>query len=170
MELPDFLEFEPFNTLRERMGTDKLGYFEVFDPGRHLTGEERAALRTDGVRVTRSQLMILGDHTLSYKNSRVGLVVDQKLHLTRCRDIADMTEGVVISSDIAWQALCAQTGQTISVCADCLHQLRYEGLELEKERKQHHNRKVIAEFTLARYFEVYPDYPLYEQTHVRHPF
>lgn len=170
MDLPDFLEFEPFNTLRERMGADKLGYFEVFDPQRHLTGEERAALRTQGIRVARSQLMILGDHTLSFKNSRIGLIADDTLHVTRCKHIVGMEEGMAISDDEAWQALAIQLDQPIEVCGECLHQLRFAGLDLDKERKQHHNRKIIAEFRLARYFAEHPDYPLYERTHVRHPF
>ena len=170
MDLPDFLEFEPFNELRERMGTDKLGYFEVFDPHRHLTGEDRAALRTRGIRVVRSQLMILGDHTLSFKNSRIGLVVAGHLHVTRCKHIMALDDGVAISDDEAWQALSAQHDEPIEVCGECLHQLRFAGLDLDKERKQHHNRKVIREFKLARYFAEHPDYPLFERTHVRHPF
>ena len=42
MALPDFTEFEPFNSLRAQMGTDRLGFFELFDPTLHLTGIERS--------------------------------------------------------------------------------------------------------------------------------
>lgn len=170
MELPDFLEFEAFNTLRERMGTDQLGYFEVFDPTRHLTGEERAELRTLGVRVVRSQLRMLGDHTLSYKNSRIAVITDDHLHVTRCKSMETLEEGLAVSGDEAWQSASEAQGRPLNVCADCLHQLRFAGLDLDKERKQHHNRKVIAEFSLSHYFSLHPDYPLYEKTHVRHSF
>lgn len=32
MKLPDFLEFEPFNQLRNTMGAEQLGDFVFFDP------------------------------------------------------------------------------------------------------------------------------------------
>lgn len=169
MELPDFLEFEPFNTLRERMGADTLGYFEVFDPTRHLTGEERAQLRSDGVRVTRSQVQFLGDHTLAYKNSRVGLLVNGVLHVTRCAHLDDFAEGLVVSAQLAADNATGGS-EPVKACEHCLHQLRFAGIDLDKERKVHHNRKVLNEFQLEHFFEVYPDYPLYERTHVRHPF
>ena len=56
MELIDFLEFEPFNQMRERMGTDQLGQFELFDPERHLTGDERSELARQGMPLPRSVL------------------------------------------------------------------------------------------------------------------
>lgn len=174
MELPDFLEFEPFNELRERMGADKLGYFEVFDPKRHLTGEERAVLRTHGVKVTRSQVQFLGDHTLAYKNSRVGLFVDGVLHVTRCQALDNFTEGTAVSSHAAAQTTLNAESTTEDrapqACEHCLHQLRFAGIDLDKERKVHHNKKILNEFRLEHFFDVYPDYPLYERTHVRHPF
>lgn len=162
MQLPDFLEFTAFNDLRERMGADKLGYFEVFDPQRHLTGEERSLLRTQGVTVTREQLFFLGDHTLAYKNSRVGVVVDAVLHVTRCKHLTDFSSGVAVADD-------APVADGVVACPECLHLLRFEGIDLEKERKHHHNQKMIAQFRLARFYSVYTDYPLYERQHVRHP-
>lgn len=30
MELLDFTEFEPFNALRQKMGTERLGYFDLY--------------------------------------------------------------------------------------------------------------------------------------------
>lgn len=162
MELPDFLNFKPFNTMRERMGTDRLGYFEMYDPKRHLSGEERSTLRMQGLSVPRSALYFLGDHTLAYKNSRVGLVVEDVLHVTRCKAVTGFEKGVVVADD---EALVGG----VSACKACLHHLRFDGLDLDKERKHHHNQRVIQQFSLARFFESYPDYPLFELTHVRHP-
>jgi len=90
MELPDFTEFVPFNQLRESIGTTELGYFELFDPQRHLTGAERSELERVGFMTTIGQLestvlnqvpqkepqkeqiiATLPDKTLAYKNSRV---------------------------------------------------------------------------------------------------
>lgn len=70
MELTNFLEFEPFNQMRECMGTDQLGQFELFDPDRHLTGEERSVLARHGLLLPRSSLGRLLDYCLCYKNSR----------------------------------------------------------------------------------------------------
>ncbi|MFY0664211.1 MAG: hypothetical protein JXQ97_06285 [Natronospirillum sp.] len=162
MQLPDFLEFDAFNDLRDRMGADKLGYFEVFDPKRHLTGEERSALRTSGVPVRRDQLYFLGDHTLAYKNSRVGVAVGQVLHVTRCKHLMAFVEGVAVGDD-------EPVTEGVTACRECLHLLRFEGIDLEKERKHHHNEKMIAQFRLSHFYATYTDYPLYERQHVRHP-
>lgn len=161
MKLPDFLHFSPFNELRERMGAERLGYFEMYDPKRHLSGEERSDLRTQGLLVPRSALYFLGDHTLAYKNSRVGLVVEKVLHVTRCKVVSGFEQGMVVASDEA-------IAEGVTACKDCLHHLRFDGLDLDKERKHHHNQRVIQQFSLIRFYESYRDYPLYDQTHVRH--
>ena len=70
MNLIDFTEFEPFNSLRERIGTDKLGYFELFDPSIHLTGAERSQLDSPGVLQAVDAIKVLPDSTLAFKNSR----------------------------------------------------------------------------------------------------
>lgn len=169
MELPDFREFEAFNTLRERMGADRLGYFEAFDPARHLTGEARLQLQTEGIPVTPSDLWHLGDHTLAYRNSRVALLTDNRMHVTRCRNAAQFEQGRVVSTDEAVEHL-SGAGHGFAACSDCLHQLRFQGLDLTKERRQRHNEDLLRRFRLADFFVEYPDYPLYERTHVRHPF
>ena len=177
MKLPDFLEFEPFNELRAKIGTDKLGYFEVFDAQRHLTGEDRAELRTQGIWVTRSQLQYLGDRTLAYKNSRVALLYGDQLHVTRCARLDGFESGWVVSADSAAARTLARTSDGsespaigFPACQHCLHQLRFAGIDLDKERKLHHNKRIIEHFTLGHFFAEYPDYPLYERTHVRHSF
>ncbi len=71
MELLDFTEFEPFNSLREKIGTDQLGYFELFDPAVHLTGSERSGLETSGLLRPFPAIKILPDNTLAIKTSRV---------------------------------------------------------------------------------------------------
>jgi hypothetical protein len=32
MQINDFYDFDPFNTLRKKMGAEVLGSFELFDP------------------------------------------------------------------------------------------------------------------------------------------
>lgn len=71
MKLPDFLEFEPFNTLRNTMSADNLGDFVFFDPRKNLTGLERIELEHNGLTIKPECLYTASDFTLVYKNSRV---------------------------------------------------------------------------------------------------
>ena len=71
MKLPDFRNFESFNELRKKVGTQGLGYFESFDLASHLTGTERSALENPGVLLKADGLRVLPDQTLGIKNNRV---------------------------------------------------------------------------------------------------
>ena len=71
MKLPDFRNFESFNELRKKVGTQGLGYFESFDLVSHLTGTERSALENPGVLLKADGLRVLPDQTLAIKNNRV---------------------------------------------------------------------------------------------------
>ena len=71
MKLPDFRGFEPFNELRKKIGTQELGYFELFDPSIHLTGSERSALENPDMLLTADAMKMLPDKNLAIKNSRV---------------------------------------------------------------------------------------------------
>ena len=71
MDLLDFTEFEAFNSLREKMETEKLGYFELFDPAIHLPGQERSELENNGFLLSLDKIKVLPDKTLAVKNSRV---------------------------------------------------------------------------------------------------
>ena len=79
MRLPDFIEFDAFNEMRKKMQTDSLGYFELFNPELHLTGEERSDLENNGVPIELDQLQILNDQSLVYKNTRLLVyIVEEK--------------------------------------------------------------------------------------------
>lgn len=153
MELIDFLEFEPFNQLRERMGADQLGHFELFDPERHLTGDERSVLARQGMALPRSLLGRLLDHCLCYKNSRVAIVVDDVLHVARCDQLPERDQYRTGSSERAFE------GQPV-VCTACLQILNYKGYDDHKARKEHYNRQVVARFTLDAFWSGYVLYPL----------
>lgn len=71
MKLPDFRGFESFNELRKKIGTQELGYFELFDPAIHLTGSERSALENSDMLLTADAMKMLPDKNLAIKNSRV---------------------------------------------------------------------------------------------------
>ncbi|WP_028670132.1 hypothetical protein [Saccharospirillum impatiens] len=153
MELYDFLEFEPFNRLRELMGTDQLGQFELFDPDRHLTGDERSVLARQGLQLPRSMLGRLLDHCLCYKNSRVAIVDEDTLHLANCDQFPDRDQYRVGTSEQAFDA------PTV-VCSACLQVLNYQGYDEQKARKEYYNRQVLQQFSLEAFWSDYVPYPL----------
>ena len=153
MKLQDFTVFEPFNRMRERMGTDQFGFFELFDPERHLTGEERSALARTGVSVPLSMLGRLLDYSLVYKNSRVVWVDQHQYHVANCSQLtARATVRLVTSS----RAL----GSGLSICPACLQLLSYKGYDEHKARKEGYNRSVLEHFSLDAFWREYPPYPL----------
>ncbi|MEX1216273.1 hypothetical protein [Saccharospirillum sp.] len=153
MELYDFLEFAPFNQMRERMGTDQFGQFELFDPSRHLTGEERSVLARQGLPLPRSLLSRLLDYCLCYKNSRVAIIDEGVLHLAQCDRFPDRDQYRAGTSMRAFEA-------TSTVCSSCLQTLNYQGYDEQKARKEYHNRRVLERFSLEAFWSDYVLYPL----------
>lgn len=152
MELPDFLNFEPFNQLREKIGTDHLGQFEFFDPDIHLTGEERSKLAREGFEVRAGSIRLLSDHTLAYKNSRIVLLDKGTYHLSECDQRSSHSTWTIVTS---LQALGPR-----SVCQTCLHQLRYKGFDQNKQRKAAYSQHLLDQFNLEDFFTTYPLYPI----------
>lgn len=159
MELPDFLEFEPFNELRRKMGTDQLGNFEFFDPELHLTGEERSQLSRDGLTVHRNKVLLLSDHTLAFKNSRIVVLDQERFHLSDCGEL---------KGDILDIATDARAIGSRKVCDKCLHTLRYKGFDAFKQRKAAYSQQVIEAFVLADFFSEYKVYPIQSQEMTLH--
>ncbi|MHA7881546.1 MAG: hypothetical protein ACX931_17290 [Saccharospirillum sp.] len=153
MKLQDFAVFDPFNRLREKMGTDQFGYFELFDPERHLTGDERSSLAHTGVVVDLTRVGRLLDFTLVYKNSRVALIDGACYHLAHCDQIPQVAS---VTLATATRAL----GAGRSVCPGCLQQLAFLGYDEHKARKAGYNRSVLERFTLESFWRHYPPYPI----------
>lgn len=167
MKLPDFLEFEPFNQLRQAMGAEQLGQFEFFDPRLHLTADERDRL-SRGYDLGWSALRCLHDYTLAYKNSRVLLWVDEPgqswavpcYHLAYCRKLRWLRgerphQQVSIATRLPppdpwpWQ-----------VCSECLQQLQFRGYDAARGRHKDFSERVREEFELDDFLEHYPQYPV----------
>ncbi len=185
MELPDFIEFAPFNTLRDNMGTNELGYFELFDPAKHLTGEERSALANGGVLKTLTDITVLPDKTLAIKNSRVLLYIPDEnwfrhrreyptYHVARCSlldELANETpaQEYLVTTRLAedYELLKYRDGGDYSlvshgflVCKHCLHKLRYKDFDEFRNRKRGYSQKVLNEFKLGEFYRLYKQYPL----------
>ncbi len=185
MELLDFTDFAPFNTLREKMGASELGYFELFDPAIHLTGNERSELESAGKLLPLAQLKFLPDNTLAVKNSRVLIYNPDEnyyrthrefptYHVARCARIeTELAEHpqqeFLATTRLAedYDLLKIRPGGDVSlvshglvVCKDCLHKLRYRDYDQFRNRKRGYSQKVLNEFRLRDFFTLYPLYPL----------
>ena len=185
MELADFTEFEAFNELREKMGTDKLGYFELFDPAIHLTGEERSELANDGRLLNLNAVKVLPDKTLAIKNSRVLVYNPDEnwyrsrreyptYHLSYCAVIEEIRKELPEHEFLAttrladdYKLLKIRSSGDVSVvehgfvvCKQCLHTLRYKDYDEYRNRRRGYSQKVLSEFNLTEFYQLYQQYPL----------
>ena len=171
MKLPDFLNFDPFNELRQRMGAEALGDFVFFDPRRHLTGLELLELKKSGLDADAGELRVLDDFTLAYKNARVlvyrtdeeaeGKVESRsesraKFHLANCpqfqqRQVSEQPVAVKVASCVP---------ASIQVCESCLQRLHYQGFDGVRQRHRDYSQRVYQDFDVAGFFEKYPSYPI----------
>ncbi|BFM15196.1 hypothetical protein R50073_13790 [Maricurvus nonylphenolicus] len=165
MKLPDFLQFDPFNQLRQQMGAEELGDFVFFDPKRHLTGLELLALGKTGLPARGEDLRPLGDYTLAYKNARVlsfRLNAEGKpagvYHLADCLKVQQWAN---VDKSIELQ-VAFEPPQGMKVCQDCLHRLRYQGFDGARSRHQDYSKRIVQAFDSQGFFEKYPHYPIEE--------
>lgn len=163
MSLPDFTEFDAFNELRERMGADKLGHFEWFDPVWHLTGQERSDLERQSLQIHRDRIMALLDFTLVFKNSRVLVLDTSCYHICNCKRLPSELQLSVATSLRPTQT------KALNVCRDCLQTLHYQGYDLTKARKEAYSHQVFETFKLAAFWRQYPMYPVSEKREKRKP-
>lgn len=185
MKLADFTEFAPFNTLRKQMGTDRLGYFELFDPAVHLTGGERSELEHGGVLQTIANIKVLPDRTLALKNSRVIAYNPNEnwyrqhreyptYHTAFCSQLEELRTAAadtefLLTSRIAedYNLVKIRNSGEVSlqphgfvVCKHCLHILRYKDYDEFRNRRRGYSQKVLSDFTLKEFYRLYPQYPL----------
>lgn len=185
MELQDFTEFQPFNSLREKMGTDKLGFFELFDPSIHLTGSERSELENVGVLLRPEQIKILPDKTLALKNSRVlAYNPDENFyrahreyptfHVAMCSQLEEIKNEsprnellVTTRLDEEYNLVKIKSSGEVSmvshgfvVCKHCLHALRYKNYDEFRNRRRGHSQKILGDFKLQEFYRLYQQYPL----------
>ncbi len=185
MQLPDFLAFDGFNQLRKKMSTDKLGYFELFDPKLHLTGCERSQLEYGGLTLPVSELNALADQTLCYKNSRVlaynpdfsyyrthgeyptyHVAICAKVRAKSARAKLMVTTKINIEYPFHKTFKKDQNEETASyfhglvVCKHCLHSISYKDYDEVRNRKRGYSQRILSEFSLHEFFQEYPQYPI----------
>lgn len=170
MKLPDFSEFEPILTLRKEMGATRLGHFELFDPHKHLTGEERTKLEQHGVLIQRQSLRLLQDHTLAIKNGRVIVFKlahesgkKQYYHVANCPVLQAIGDDKLIATTCLhspFPVLDPHKRRSVSICPDCLTLLGYRGFSLVRNRRIRYSEQLLRQFQLTDFFKLYTLYPV----------
>lgn len=183
MKLIEFSRDEHLNLLRRKMGADNLGTFIHVESPQKLTPIELDQLASGGIDVTLADIRILDDGTLGYKDSRV-LVYSRdvslasgpeetiwqipRFHFANCKKLQDARQrnrwapyvvAVKEDGDFAINKVHAW-GKTergalrLVVCENCLSALAYEGFS--HELPEHKRRRIIASFSIWRFFKKYP--------------
>lgn len=185
MKLPDFTEFSPFNDLREKIGTQELGFFELFDPAIHLTGSERSELENTGRLLKPSGIKVLPDKTLAIKNSRVLAYIPDEAwyrnrreyptyHVAWCSEleslqaehpVQELLVTTKMSNDynlvkIKGSGEVSLSEHGLVVCKHCLHTLRYRNYDEYRNRRRGYSQKVLNDFNLKDFYRFYQQYPL----------
>lgn len=154
MKLVDFHNEEVFNQLRETMGNADLGEFELFDPLRHLTWQERQDLEKNWISVSAQDLHAYHDKSLAYKNSHVFSCTEEHYHFAFCDKLSKrIGQGRLVSTDVTLN-LALLNGH--SVCEYCLHAVSYQGFDAYRHRHQDYNDQIIKGFNLNEYLKSKP--------------
>ena len=154
MKLPDFLDDPNLNKLRQAMGADELGEFELFDPQKQLTYSEREALESGDFGVSAGDLRVIKDKTLAYKNSRLWLSHDNKYHLAYCQEVQQLRHR-------QHQVHCGtETNNDDDLCLECLALLKYHGVDNRRIRRGEFSEQVQEEFDLVEFKREFPFYPV----------
>ena len=149
MKLIDFKQDKKLNDLRHEIGAEDFGHFELFDPKRHLTWQERKSLTKDWVNINANGLHAQSDKTLAYKNSYILSLVGEQVHFAFCDVLKKkIHQGNLSNVDVSLKSeLC----QGKKVCEHCLHAIGYEGFDVYRHRHQEYNQKILQSFKLEQY-------------------
>jgi hypothetical protein len=149
MKLVDFKQDKTLDSLRDKMGTDSYGLFELFDPTRHLSWQERQNLHKDWQQIPSSSLRSQSDKTLVYKNTHIFCEHDQKVHFAHCDNLKkNIQQGKIPSINITLNDSFLKNER---VCHYCLHAIAYQGFDVYRQRHQAYNQQIIKQFNLHKY-------------------
>lgn len=160
MKLPNFLEFKPFNDLREEMGAHELGEFSLSLNWEEISIKEIAQLDKEGIDVDVSDIQFLKDGTIAYKNRRVLLYIRDwkvhgsheslpKFHICHCSTLEEMirrgrfkryvvstrTDGIFLYNLInSNKDQILEREERLDVCKNCLQNLNYNDYITDKDK------------------------------------
>lgn len=151
MKLVDFKQDKTLDDLRNKMGAEEYGKFELFDPSRHLSWQERQKINSDWVEISSSSLHAYGDKTLAYKNSHIFCQTNDQLHFAFCDQIKkQMQNGKIPKVNITLKRQLL-TGK--EVCQYCLHAVAYQGFDVYRHRHKEYNEGILKKFNLMSYLD-----------------
>lgn len=149
MKLIDFRQDQTLDSLRSLMGTDEYGLFELFDPNRHLSWQERQNLNSQWNVISSSALHAYNDKTLAYKNSHIFCEHENQIHFAFCDQLKKNIQqgklpkvGVTLKEELL---------NNQDVCQFCLHAISYQGFDAYRHRHQEYNQNIIKNFNLNDY-------------------
>lgn len=176
IELPNFFNSDALNTLKERMGIDRHTYGKFGDSQDIGT---RIQLETTGVEVKDlSDIVPLGDYTLSYNGKRIILYIRDvndwgdsdklpKFHVSICSTVQSMIDlgkkkkYVVSNSESDVFQLNFINGKSVrevehplSVCKNCLETLRWN--DYSKSWSYDKKTQCVTSFQVKEFFSKYP--------------
>lgn len=156
MKIKSFDDFEPFNALRKKMGTEALGSFELFDLQYQITYSERELLDLGTFIIESARLRVLKDKTIAFKNTRLWLswAEHENFHLAACEKVQRRRHSkanFITGSNQVHEK---------NVCLDCLQLLKFDGLDARRSRRLDLAETMQKEFDLVEFKKDYPFYPL----------
>jgi len=157
MKLLDFNEDDVLNQLRANMGAEQLGTFELFNPLKHLSWQDRQSLAQDWLSVKGNALHPAADQVLYFKNSPVVAKSNDKLHFAYCDEIKkSIANGQLNEIDVTTKV---ELLSEKPPCEFCLHAMKYQGYDAYRHRHQQYNEGILKSFHLSRYFtDLHPEF------------
>ena len=152
MKLFDFRDDIAFNQLKEEMGAAEAGSFVPFDPEHQLTYGEREALAQASIEVSAGAVRLLRDRTIALKNSRVWVEGGGMIHIANCADL------IQLRSQLRIMVSTRNPDKTLSICPECLAELKYLGLDGRKSRRL--SEQLNELFSMEQFRQDYPFYPV----------
>jgi len=153
MKLIDFKQEGAFDALREKMGTNDYGPFELFDPARHITWQEKERFLKEWCVINGSNLHGHKDH-LAYKNTHIFAAHENKAHFAYCDQIKKwVSQGRLpeVKATLKLDLL-----KSLQPCEYCLHSVGYQGFDVYRHRHKEYNEKILEDFDLLEYLGKYP--------------
>lgn len=187
MKLPDFLNFSPFNKLRQSMGAEKLGSFDLIISREYTNSKEKKELETSGVEIdSLDDIYELQDGTLAYKDTRILLYIRDintshgvysqnnklpKFHVAWCQTLNHMQaskrfDRYVLSTRTDGIFEIRKVGRTENDTISSNHSLHVCKHCLNKLHYKGYgknlfkNNGIYKEFSTAIFFNEYPTSPL----------
>lgn len=182
MKLPDYIQFEPLNRLRQLMGAELGRFTPAINPHR-LTVEEIEQLSRSGIEIPLDQVRILDDGTLAYKNSRVILYIRDvvqyrnsritqydlpRFHVSDCTKLQEMRANkryeryvVATPENKSFELNIKRKGakkferriEQLDICQFCLGKLGWQGFNYRLPNPR--KRAIVSAFTLTDFFKTY---------------